>query len=272
MNAGSLCLLAALAWGTGCVAYNEPCQPLVDGPTTSVATLETGTEIWLDRANARHASNAFGQAVADAYFDAFLSGQSGGVQFGVVNGGALRSEGLCGKTRTILKGAITRGDVYEVLLFQNRVYAVTLKTSEVFALFENSVAKLAKAGDPIVSPSGQFLQVSSQVAVEIDCNLAPGSRVTSLRIGLQGLQRTGEQKDFRVALPDFILGGGDGYDFMKPLGNDLSRNPAQATKGGGIDAEIARAYFESKFKTTPLTRDDNRIKLTGCATPARPTN
>ena len=44
-------ILLALCFLSGCVAYNEQCQALVENPTEKVATL--GAELWLDRPNSR---------------------------------------------------------------------------------------------------------------------------------------------------------------------------------------------------------------------------
>jgi hypothetical protein len=57
-------LAAALAPAFGCVAYNDPCQPLVDNPDAIVGFL--GEDVLIDRPYARHDNNALGQLAADA--------------------------------------------------------------------------------------------------------------------------------------------------------------------------------------------------------------
>ncbi len=61
-------LFAVVAAGaSSCVAYNDQCAPLVDNPQERVAFIAKGTEICIDRPNARHANNAIGQAATDAF-------------------------------------------------------------------------------------------------------------------------------------------------------------------------------------------------------------
>ena len=84
-------LFAALAGATGCLAYNDQCQPLVDNPSERVAFIASGTELYLDRPNTRHGNNALGQQAADALVWVFANSDRP-ADFGVVNGGGLSFE------------------------------------------------------------------------------------------------------------------------------------------------------------------------------------
>lgn len=275
-------LLTALAAGAaalpGCIAYNDTCQPLVDNPNERVAFVAKGTEIWLDRPNARHANNAIGQQTADGFVWVYRDGDRP-VDFAVVNGGAIRAEGLC-VTRNILReGPLTNGTLHEILLFENPVIAVDLSEAQVVEMFERSVERLFAAPAPIVSPSGQFLQVSAEVALDVDCAQPAGSRVTSLRIKGQQLQKPGrpiEQAKFRGAMSSFIVKGGDGYSMLEGTSTDPSRNPEQAKRFGGIDSNIAAEYLKQSPANQTVENgmrvDGARIRFTNCSTPTRPPN
>jgi 2',3'-cyclic-nucleotide 2'-phosphodiesterase (5'-nucleotidase family) len=266
----ALALIAACAL-SGCVAYNDPCQPLVDDPNKRIAYLTQ--EVWNDKPNTRHTNNALGQAAADAFVDVFKDSSSP-ADFGVINGGSLRAEGLC-VTRNILpKGGLTNGTLYEILLFANLMNAVTLTEDETWAMFEHSVEKLYTAPDPIAAPAGQFLQVSKSVQLTVDCTHAPGSRITSLSIGGTALQHPGRPaQTFRAALSSYLLGGGDDYAMLVAPGTDPSRDPEQAQRLGGLDVNITSDYLErtdNGSQADGLQLDSSRVTLTNCSVPVRP--
>ncbi len=268
--------LAAL--GSGCVAYNDQCQPLVENPNERMAFIAKGTEVFLDRANARHGNNAIGQQAADAF--AWVFAQSGSpADFGVVNGGSIRAEGLC-LTRNILKeGPLSNGVLHEVMLFENPVQAIDVSEQEVIAIFEHSVERLFATPAPIVSPAGSFLQVSKEVAMTVDCSRPALDRVTSLTINGVALTKPGrplEQKKFRLATSSFIISGGDGYTMLAGKGTDSTRNPSNAQRAGGIDSNIAAAYLkQSAFNVTVeagLKVEPARVVFMNCSVPTRPSN
>lgn len=238
----------------GCQSFNDECTALVDDPNAPVVTLEG--DVLLDRPNARHDNNAIGQAAADAFADAMTA------DFGVLNSGSLRSEGLCGVTRNVVSGVITDQVLHEILLFENTIVATDLNGSEVKAMFEHSVAQLFVAGQPIVNPSGQFLQVSKAVKLTIDCSRLAGARVTSLTVNGQLVMTSDTAKRYRVAMSSFLLGGGDGY--MLPR-----RDVEQAQKLGGIDSNITSEYLQRTYVGKTLAKEP-RITLMNCAVPARP--
>lgn len=272
-----LLLLLALGLLSGCVAYNDPCAPLVDNPGERVAFIMKGTELWLDRPNARHTNNAIGQLDADATVWVFRDTDKP-VQLAVMNGGAIRAEGLC-VTRNILgSGPLSNGVLHEILLFENPVNAVDLSEQELRDMFEHSVEKLFPTASPIVSPAGSFLQVSQEVSMDVDCALAPLSRVVRLRVNNVDVQKPARpfsEVKYRVAMPAFLLGGGDGYTMLAGKGTDPSRNPTQAQRFGGIDSNITAAYLkQSAFNATVEAgfQVESRVKLANCAAPVRPPN
>jgi 2',3'-cyclic-nucleotide 2'-phosphodiesterase (5'-nucleotidase family) len=260
------------------VAYNDQCQPLVDNPTERVAFIAKGTELFLDRPNARHANNAFGQQAADGFVWVF-SGTDKPADFGVINGGSIRAEGLC-ITRNILgAGPLSNGVLHEIMLFENPVQAIDVSEAEVVAMLEHSVERLFAAPAPIVSPAGSFLQVSKEVAMTVDCSRPPLDRITALSIGGQAITKPGrtiDLKKFRLATSTFITSGGDGYTMLAGKGTDPTRNPVSAQKAGNIDSNIVAAYLkqsafnmtvEAGFKVEPA-----RVVLMNCSVPTRPSN
>ena len=271
-------LTAALALTSGCVAYNDQCQPLVDNPTERVAFIAKGTELFLDRANARHGNNAIGQQASDGFVWVF-SETDKPADFGVVNGGSIRAEGLC-TTRNILgAGPLSNGVLHEIMLFENPVQAIDVSEQEVIAMFEHSAERLFATPAPIVSPAGSFLQVSKDVAMTIDCSRPALDRVVSLSIGGTPIVKPGrliDQRKLRLATSSFIVAGGDGYTMFTGKGTDPTRNPANAQRFGGIDSNIAAAYLkQSPFNVTVeagFKVEPSRVVLMNCSVPTRPSN
>lgn len=280
MTLRTIACCAVFAATTGCLAFNDDCQALVDNPNERVAFVAKGTEIFLDRPNARHGNNAIAQSAADAFVWVFNSqpDASSTVSFGLINGGAVRDQGACVLRSIVREGPLTRGVLGEMLPFENPVRVVDLSEQEVFDVLELSVSRLFASPTPITSPSGAFLQVSKEVSMEVDCARMANSRITSLRIGAQtitrGMVRPFPATKYRVALPGFILAGNDGYAVLMGKGDDPSRNPGQAQRFGGIDSRITMAYLlQSDFNKTienGIKVDTNRIRFVNCSAPSRP--
>lgn len=274
----ALLVIGFAAFFGGCVAYNDQCVPLVDNPNERVAFIAKGTELWLDRPNARHTNNAIGQQAADSFVWVFQETDKP-ADFAVVNGGAIRAEGLCVTRNIVREGALSNGVLHEILLFENLVNAVDLSEQEVVEMFEHSVERLFTAPTPIASPAGSFLQVSSEIAMDVDCARPAGDRITSLRIKGQQVTKPGRPfttMKYRVAMSSFVLGGGDGYTMIGGKSADPTRNAIQAQRFGGVDSNIAAAYLKaSPYNQTVESGfrvDANRIRFTNCTVPTRPAN
>lgn len=256
LRSAALALLSSAALTASCVVYNDPCGGLTEKPDEPLGLLRG--QVFLDKNSARVSNNAFGRLAARAFIDAY-SETTSPVQFAFLNGGAIRSEGGAtapdGKsclTRSVLGKAdedivVTNRDVYQILLFQNQVYAVDLTEAELYAVMEHSVSSLPATGGFITSPSGRFLNIAGGT-MKVDCNQAVGSRVTELKVGSDLLARDGGVK-VRVAMPEFLLRGGDGYAVLDAARSNPERNLVQAQTAGGIDNDITAAYFR---KTHPV--------------------
>ncbi|QSQ14948.1 5'-nucleotidase C-terminal domain-containing protein [Myxococcus landrumensis] len=270
-------LLAALACVlsaplSGCISYNDSCQPLVPDPDAVVGYL--GQDVQLDKAFTRHDNNALAQLVADSFRHA-EDGTARPAVLGIVNGGSLRAEGLCYTRLTLKKGPLTDGVLHEVILFENLVVTLDLTERELVKMMEASVGSLYREGQLIASPSGAFLQVSEGTSMHVDCARPEGERVRALKVGDVSVPlppREDASIRYRVAMPSFLLEGGDGYGAVfGNAGKDPDRNPVQARKLGGTDANIASAYMREKYPTPDRALSEApRITFENCALPARP--
>ncbi|WNG36234.1 hypothetical protein F0U61_23095 [Archangium violaceum] len=267
-------LALALAPGLGCLQYNDQCRPLVDDPEAVIGYL--ADDVFLDKPYARHDNHALGQLAADAFRHA-ADGTPAPAELGIINGGSLRAEGLC-VTRTVIpKGPLENGLLHEILLFENSVVTVDLTEQQLVDMFELSVAELSPVGQPIVSPSGAFLHVSEGTTVHVDCERPRGQRVVELKVNERTVPlpaRADPSIRYRVAMPVFLLQGGDGYGaIFKDAATDLSRNPVTATsaEGKATDANLTEAYMRAKHPTeNQALKEAGRVIFNHCARPGRP--
>jgi 5'-nucleotidase/UDP-sugar diphosphatase len=277
MRAWILSVSAASALGSGCVAYNS-CEAPVANPDETVAVLKSGEIIYLEKTWTRHANNAIGQAAAAAFRDAFSS-TNDKADVGVVNGGDLRSEGLCAP-RTQIKGSVLRGMVHEVLLFDNVVYAVNVTEEELVKALEHSVAPLVPLGPKgenreITGAPARFLQVEG-VTFTVDCGKPANSRVSDVKVNGRALASPASPTQMvRVAMPKFIMDGGDSYTMFEGPGLDASRKPEQAKRLGGTEGRLTSDYMFRTYKNDsnpggPELSVEERVKFVGCSSPTPP--
>ncbi len=255
----------ALALG-GCLTYNEPCQGLVERADDVIGHLSA--DVFLDRPNARHANHAIGLIAAEAFIGAFQDSDKS-AQLGIFNGGAIRAEGgvegpdgQCITRNRLEAGPVTRGDLHQILFFDNVVYATDLSEPELFAVMEHSASGLSPRGAPITNPAGRFLQIAGGRAT-VNCSLPAGARVESLEIGGVVLSRTGT-RSFRVAMSEFLLRGGDGYDVLAFASQDPSRDLRQAQVEGGIDNRIVGAWMKRTYGEEASAFRVDQLPKMGC--------
>jgi len=266
-------LALALAPGVGCLQYNDQCQPLIADPETIVGHL--GNDVYLERSYTRHDNHALGQLSADALLHAEDS-SSAPAELAVVNGGALRSEGLCVTRVSIPKGPLKNGLLHEVMLFENSVVTVDLTEKQLVDMFEHSVEALFPTGQSIISPPGTFLQVSDGVSLRVDCSRPAGQRVQGLTVKGRTVSlppRTDPSVRYRVAMSGYLAQGGDGYGaIFKDAASDVTRNPvtARAAEGRATDVSLTEAYMKAHYDSADTALiEQGRIVFEKCARPPR---
>jgi 5'-nucleotidase/UDP-sugar diphosphatase len=125
---------------------------------------------------------------------------------GLVNAGGIRGD------RVVPVGALLRRTLIEVHPFGNLVCKVQVPGRVLLAALEHGVARLPAA-------AGEFPQVSGLTMV-VEAGAPPGSRVREVRVAGVPLQ---PERLYTVALPSFILLGGDGYAMF--VGADVIIGP-----------------------------------------------
>ena len=145
-------------------------------------------------------------AIGNLFADAMRAATNADVA--IINGGAIRGN------RTYDSGArLTRKDIVKEMPFDDKLVTLELSGADLRAALENAVWMLGK-------DSGRFGQISgARIVVRRDG--VPGSRLVSVEIGGKPLD---EAKSYKIATPDFLARGKDGYVTLalgKPLVSEV---------------------------------------------------
>ena len=180
----------------------------------------------------RAEESSMGNLIADAMRE------ETGADIAIMNGGGIRGD------RSYDAGVkLTRRDILTELPFGNVTQVTELPGSQVLLALENAVSQVEKG-------AGRFAQVSG-LTFTYDPTAEPGSRVSEVMIGAEPLN---PDALYKVAVNDYILGGGDGYDA-------LGGGKLDPTLGGKLVANDVMAYVEKMGTVKPAV--EGRIKVLG---------
>jgi 5'-nucleotidase len=115
----------------------------------------------------------------------------------IVNGGGIRGD------RVLPPGPITRRTLLAIHPFNNIVCTLEVTGATLLRILEHGVSRL-----PIAA--GHFPQVSG-MSFRVDEHAAVGSRVTDVTVHAAPLAL---QRTYTLAVPDFLVNGGDGYAML----------------------------------------------------------
>lgn len=196
-----------------------------------VGTTETALD---SRRNVvRGQESAMGDLIADAMRAAV------GADVALMNGGGIRGD------RTYEAGSrLTRRDILTELPFGNTVQLTEIPGSQLLAALENGVSQVEKA-------SGRFPQVSG-LSFAYYPSAEPGKRISEVKVGSKPLEAA---TLYKVAVNDYILGGGDGFD---ALGGGRMIND---TGAGALLANVVADYVATAGKVSPAV--EGRITRLG---------
>ncbi|GHU26909.1 bifunctional UDP-sugar hydrolase/5'-nucleotidase [Spirochaetia bacterium] len=139
----------------------------------------------------RYREIALGDLCADATA-AYVRSLGVDVDFAFHNGGNIRAE--------LPAGAVTKEHILTVFPFDNMVYVVTLKGSDVIDLF-NFIGSIRQG-------AGGWAQVSKEVRYTITYNEAGDGTISGVTINGQPIDPA---KTYKIGTNDYLAGGGDGY-------------------------------------------------------------
>ncbi|MDR0629996.1 MAG: 5'-nucleotidase C-terminal domain-containing protein [Treponema sp.] len=181
----------------------------------------------------RKVESPLGDAITDAMVWYFQTTYNQALDFAFINGGNIRTG--------LPAGPITREQVLTVLPFENYLYIVSLKGSDVIDLF-TFIASIPQG-------NGGWAQVSQEVRYTIDYTQGTGI--------LQDLTIHNEPVDpdrlYRFCTNSYLLGGGDGYRILSK-----AQEPFNTSL---IDSWVVLEALQAVGTISPET--DGRITVLG---------
>lgn len=136
-----------------------------------------------------------------------------------INGGGIRSN--------IYSSELTIKDALAILPFGNTVCLIKLSGRDIISVIKNGLSSVVEKG-------GQFLQVSG-ASYEYDWEREPENRLISVMVNNKPIN---VDKKYTVALPNFILMGGDKYNILKK--SEILVSPDSAPKDVVVFSEYCK--------------------------------
>ncbi|MDR1952340.1 MAG: 5'-nucleotidase C-terminal domain-containing protein [Elusimicrobiota bacterium] len=185
----------------------------------------------------RYQETALGNLIADSNVWYFKTVYHQQIDFAFHNGGNIRA--------AIPKGPISQEQILTTIPFENYLFIVSLKGSDIIELF-NFIASIPQG-------SGGFAQVSKEVRYTIDYSDGKG-RLKDLTINGAPVD---PNKIYRFCTNDYILRGGDGYEVMK-----RAKDPFNTSL---LLSYVLVEYVKAQKIITPVI--DGRLKVIGGVNP-----
>jgi 5'-nucleotidase / UDP-sugar diphosphatase len=161
---------------------------------------------------------------------------SAGADIAILNSGGIRGD------RIFAAGPLTKRSLLEMLPFGNVVCKIAAPGRVILAALNHGVSKLPAS-------AGQFPQVSG-LTMTVDANRPASDRVTNVRVADQPLD---PNRTYTVALPDFLLKGGDGYSMWS------GQRVLVDAETGDLMVSVLEKYVADKVNVTQTI--DGRITV-----------
>ncbi|MEV0280846.1 bifunctional metallophosphatase/5'-nucleotidase [Streptomyces sp. NPDC050610] len=207
--------------------WNKLAAPVADKPVGYISADIDG------RGSAAY-EKPLGDVIADAQLEGLAPDGKGGAQIAFMNPGGIRSDLAHKASGGEGDGVVTYGEAFTVQPFTNMMTTLDLTGAQVVAALQQQVSG-ANAAQP------RILQVSKGLAYTLDLTKSGADRVVAGSIKLNGAA-IDPAKTYRVAMNEFLTGGGDGFPAFKEGRNKLV---------GASDLDLFVAYL--KAHSTPST-------------------
>jgi 2',3'-cyclic-nucleotide 2'-phosphodiesterase (5'-nucleotidase family) len=147
---------------------------------------------------------------------------------------AILNSGMIRGDRVYPEGPLTRRTILAIHPFGNVLCKVAVPGRVILEALNSGVSKLP-------ATAGQFPQVSG-LTFRVNAAAAVGARISDVTVAGNPLDL---EKTYTVALPDFMLQGGDGYSMFS--GHRLLVGP----EAGGLVVEAIEKYIAAKKEIAP---------------------
>jgi 5'-nucleotidase len=200
------------------------------GTALDMVVGETTVPLDAQSIRVRSAEQPIGNLIADAIREETHAA------IALMNAGSIRGD------RIYPAGPLTRRTLLAMHPFGNVITVIDVAGQVLVRALNAGVAKLPAA-------AGQFPQVSG-MTFTVDANAPAGNRVRDVKIAGQPLEAA---KSYTMALPDYILDGGDGYDMFG--GSKVIVGP----ESGPLIVTALEKYIAAKKTISPQI--ENRITI-----------
>ncbi|GAA3393011.1 bifunctional metallophosphatase/5'-nucleotidase [Streptomyces roseoviridis] len=167
-----------------------------------------------------------GDLIADAQLEGLAPADKGGAQLALMNPGGIRADLVHKASGSEGDGVVTYGEAFTVQPFTNMMHVVDLTGANLISALKQQVS-----GSNLGSP--KILQVSKGLTYTLDMTKTGADRVVEGTIKLNG-QPIDPSKTYRVAMNEFLSGGGDGFPALATGTNKLV---------GPSDLDVFNAYL-----------------------------
>lgn len=144
-----------------------------------------------------------GNLIADAQLEGLAPADKGGAVVAFMNPGGIRADLVYKASGSEGDGVVTYGESFTVQPFTNMMNVVSLTGEQLVAALQQQVS-----GSNAASP--KILQVSKGLTYTLDMTKSGADRVVTGTIKLNG-EVIDPAKSYRVAMNEFLAGGGDGF-------------------------------------------------------------
>ncbi|RDG34870.1 bifunctional metallophosphatase/5'-nucleotidase [Streptomyces corynorhini] len=209
--------------------WNKIAAPIANAPQGYISADINGR-------GATTPESPLGDLIADAQLDGMSAADKGGAQLAFMNPGGIRADLVYAASGSEGDGVVMYGEAFTVQPFTNMMNAVDLTGAQVITALQQQVSGANEA-------SPKILQVSRGLTYTLDMTKTGAARVVTDTVRLNG-EPLDPSKTYRVAMNEFLAGGGDGFAVLGQGTDKLV---------GASDLDMFNAYLKANSSaTTPL--------------------
>ncbi|MFJ9214388.1 bifunctional metallophosphatase/5'-nucleotidase [Streptomyces sp. NPDC102264] len=199
--------------------WNKLAAPIANAPQGFISADINGR-------GATSPESPLGDVIADAQLTGMAPADKGGAQIAFMNPGGIRSDLVHKASGSEGDGVVTYGEAFTVQPFTNMMNAVDLTGAQLITALQQQVSGVNEA-------SPKILQVSKGFTYTLDMTKTGAARVVTDSVKLDGTA-IDPAKTYRVAMNEFLAGGGDGFPALGEGKNKLV---------GPSDLDLFNAYL-----------------------------
>ncbi|MFF1958294.1 bifunctional metallophosphatase/5'-nucleotidase [Streptomyces sp. NPDC058220] len=199
--------------------WNKTAAPIANTPQGFISADINGR-------GATTPESPLGDLIADAQLAGTTAADKGGAQLAFMNPGGIRSDLVYAASGSEGAGVVTYGEAFTVQPFTNMMNVLDLTGAQLVTALQQQVS-----GSNEASP--KILQVSKGFTYTLDMTKTGAARVVTDSVRLNG-EALDPAKTYRVAMNEFLGGGGDGFAVLGQGKNKLV---------GPSDLDLFNAYL-----------------------------